>query len=54
MKHKPHWYFQYFYICPVCGRTKIDRERRYTPKPDRWEDRIECHDDNTCANYDIL
>lgn len=25
--------------CPACGGITTYRERRYTPRPDRWEDR---------------
>jgi len=34
-----HWYFITVYICPVCGREEEYRERRYTPRPENWEDR---------------
>lgn len=27
------WIFLTYYECPVCGRGKEYRERRYTPKP---------------------
>lgn len=30
---KPHWYFFTYEECPVCGRGKSYRERRYTPRP---------------------
>ncbi len=33
------WYFIYSNYCPICGRTDEWRERRYGPKPDKWEDR---------------
>jgi hypothetical protein len=29
----PYWYLITIDECPVCGRNKTYRERRYTPKP---------------------
>jgi hypothetical protein len=37
--YRPHWYFIYEESCPVCGHTRIYRERRYGSRPERWEDR---------------
>ena len=38
MKRK-HWYFQYTEECPVCGRSSTVRERRYTEKPEDFQQR---------------
>jgi hypothetical protein len=40
-KGLPYWYHISSYYCPICGRDDTFRERRYTPRPDRWEDRHE-------------
>jgi hypothetical protein len=34
-----YWYFISVYSCPVCGKEEVFRERRYTPRPNAWEDR---------------
>ncbi len=39
MKHRKHWYRQYFGCCPVCGRDKSYKERVYGKRPGikkRW------------------
>ena len=44
---KKYWYKYYYYYCPVCGRENVYKERRYTPKPENYEDRHkveECYD----------
>ena len=38
-KPRKHWYFIAVDYCPVCGRDSTYRERRYTPRPKRWESR---------------
>jgi hypothetical protein len=38
----PYWYLITIYECPACGSTKQYRERQYTPRPPRWEDRHIC------------
>ena len=35
------WYFITIEECPICGRGPETRERRYGPRPDRYEDRHE-------------
>lgn len=40
---RPYWLFITTDFCPQCGSTRTYRERRYTPRPERWEDR---HEDN--------
>jgi hypothetical protein len=35
-----YWYLWYIGECPVCGSDHSYRERRYTPKPEKREDRI--------------
>jgi hypothetical protein len=39
-----HCDFIYIDQCVLCGREEVDRERRYTPKPEDWTERIEFHD----------
>lgn len=34
-----HWYFVTEEECVLCWRHNIYRERRYTPKPEKYEDR---------------
>lgn len=41
MKHPPHWYFITETYCVLCGRSEVERERRYTPRPDDWFKRHE-------------
>jgi hypothetical protein len=38
-RQRRHWYFIYSDFCVLCMRTETERERRYTPRPKRWEDR---------------
>jgi hypothetical protein len=37
---KRYWYLWYIGECPVCGKDKSYRERKYTSKPKNREDRI--------------
>lgn len=34
-----YWIYKTSYYCPQCGRGHEYRERRYDPKPTKWEDR---------------
>lgn len=36
---KKYWVFIEVWECPVCGDGETFRERRYTPRPEKWEDR---------------
>lgn len=36
-----YWFFITIYYCPQCNRTQVYKERRYTPRPEKWEDRNE-------------
>jgi hypothetical protein len=36
---RPHWYFITTFHCVLGGCTTVYRERRYTPRPEKWEDR---------------
>lgn len=36
-----HWYFITYRECPICGREIQERERRYGPRPEHYEDRRE-------------
>jgi len=38
---RPYWYFVTEEYCPACSRSQRYLERRYTPRPERWEDRHE-------------
>lgn len=53
MKRKPHWYYITYSECPVCGRTSIYRERRYGPRPKRFEQRNRFEVDTLCASSDV-
>lgn len=33
------WYETWYRECPVCWRSHYNREARYTPRPEKWEDR---------------
>ncbi len=35
------WYFVTVEYCPICAHDRTTRERRYTARPERWEDRHE-------------
>ena len=35
----PHWYKIYYGECPACGRPREYRERQYTLRPPKREDR---------------
>ena len=39
MNSKKYWYRIYIGECPVCGRSKSYRERVYSPRPEKREDR---------------
>ncbi len=34
-----YWVKKTIHVCVLCGHEDIDRERMYSEKPDRWEDR---------------
>lgn len=34
-----YWYFYYHIECPVCGRDSGYKERKYSPKPKKAEER---------------
>lgn len=34
-----YWYYITNDSCPACGSEDISKERMYTPKPEKWEDR---------------
>lgn len=36
-----YWYFFSIWECPLCGHSKMYKERRYTPKPENYQDRYE-------------
>lgn len=36
----PHWYQITYFECPPCGRTTAYRERKYTTKPLKQEERV--------------
>ena len=38
-----YWMYTTVYECPLCGYEDVNRERRYTPKPEDWQKRIEFH-----------
>jgi hypothetical protein len=35
------WYFTYVWDCVLCGYTRVERTRMWTPKPERPADRYE-------------
>jgi len=39
MKKKKYWMYICHDECPVCGSGEDYRERRYTKKPKKWEER---------------
>ena len=43
-----HWYFIDEDYCPICGGSKVYRERKYTERPERYEDR---HDFEEVYDY---
>ncbi len=34
-----YWYLITLHYCPVCGASRLFRERQYSKKPERWEER---------------
>ena len=36
-----YWYYITIYYCPQCNKTVEIRERKYTLRPDKWEERHE-------------
>jgi ribosomal protein L37E len=40
-KAREHWYAVFHHECPVCGHGKTIRERRYSRKPARYEERVQ-------------
>lgn len=47
-----YWYFIYVTECVLCGGGDEWRERRYTPKPEKWEDRHE-FSQHACSSHFI-
>ena len=41
LRAQKYWVYTTVYNCPLCGWEKSYRERRYTPKPENWQERIE-------------
>jgi hypothetical protein len=33
------WYEADIYECVLCGKTRVHRERKYTPRPELWSER---------------
>lgn len=46
----PCWYFIRVWTCVLCGKTTEDRERRYTSRPESFNDR---HDfiEGACSDH---
>ena len=44
------WYFISEWWCVLCGRSEQTRERRWTPKPKRAEDRYE-YTEGACGDH---
>lgn len=42
-RKRGYWMYTTVYECPLCGYEDVNRERRYTPKPEDWQKRIEFH-----------
>ena len=36
-----YWILKYTSYCPLCGKEKIYRERKYTPKPENPNERYQ-------------
>jgi hypothetical protein len=34
------WIYKEDHYCPVCGNSDVYRQRMYTPKPEKWEERF--------------
>ncbi len=39
--YQPHWYYISVSDCPGCNHATTYRKRRYTKRPERWEDEME-------------
>ena len=38
---RPHWYMIHTWYCVLCGREDTYRERRYTPRPEEPQQRVD-------------
>jgi hypothetical protein len=39
-KRRKHWYRIWYTECPLCGRSKTYRERKYTKRPKNMRNRV--------------
>jgi hypothetical protein len=46
----PHWYYIYQSECVLCGAWDEERERRFTKRPELWEERHE-YEQYACASH---
>lgn len=49
-RHRNHWYFIHIDTCVLCGHEYVDRERRYTRRPRKWQDRHE-YSEHACSEH---
>ncbi len=49
---KSHWYYVTRYVCVLCGREVVYRERRYTKRPKRYWKRNSYHE-TACDSHFI-
>jgi hypothetical protein len=47
---KKYWCYIVCDWCVLCGRSRETRERRYTPRPEKWEDRHE-YTEYACSSH---
>ena len=41
LQKRKYWVKRYEFYCPACGKNTVYRERRYTPKPKEYSERVE-------------
>lgn len=50
-KGKGAWYMTTIHACPLCGRERVYRERRWDAKPEHVGDRFEYDDTFACSGH---
>ncbi len=42
---RKYWYYTTRYVCVLCGRENVYKDREYIPRPDKYWDRNEYKED---------
>lgn len=46
-----YWYEVDIYQCVICGIERQYRERKYTPKPENYWERVHVHDEGCSEHF---